>query len=105
MFNEIDSSEIVVYLARKKFAGKDSAIISMSEIILLANYLTRRDETIRVDLSQRSFDNLSNYTNHLLSYNNREVRIANMNNPRMIYIMNQYHPTTQIVRMLNKAHI
>ena len=41
MFNEIDSSEIVVYLARKKFAGKDSAVISMSEIILLANFLTR----------------------------------------------------------------
>lgn len=105
MLNEIDSSELVVYLAKKRFAGKESAIISMSEIILLANYLARRDATIRVNLSQRSFENLSNYTNHLLSYNSKEVRIDKMNNPRMIYIMNQYQPTAQIVRMLNKAHI
>lgn len=105
MFNEIDSSEIVVYLARKKFVNKETAIIRMSDIILLADFLTQNDATIRVDLSRSSFDNLQNYTHHILSYDNDEVRINNLHHPRMQFVMHQYRPTAQIVRMLNKVNV
>ena len=105
MLNEIDSSEIVVYLARKKFFRKKSAVIYMSEIFRLADYLTTNDMSIRVDLSFRSFDNLSKYTYHLLNYNDNEVRIEDMNHPRIQLVMNQYRPNVRIVKMLNKIPV
>ena len=105
MLNEIDSTEIVVYLARKKFVRKDSAIIRMSEIIQLADFLTRSDATIRVDLSRSSLENLCSYTHHLLSYNSEEVRIADMHHPRVRFVMNQYRPSRHTVRMLNRVQL
>lgn len=103
MLNEIDSSEIVVYLARKKFMRRNSAVISMSDIIQLADFLTQNDATIRVNLSFRSLENLSTYTFHQLSFDNDAVRIEDMHHPRIKLVMNQYRPSPQIVKVLNKV--
>ena len=105
MLNEIDSSEIIVYLARKKFLRRSTAVIRMSDIIQLADFLTQSDATIRVDLSRSSFENLCNYTYHLMSYDSENVKIVNMRHPRIKFVMHQYRPTTQIVRMLNRVSI
>lgn len=105
MLNEIDSSEIVVYLARKKFMRRNSAIISMSDIFQLADFLTQNDATIRVNLSLRSLENLSNYTYHQLSFDNDEVRIEDMHHPRIQFVMNQYRPSIQTIKMLNKVQL
>lgn len=105
MLNYIDSSEIIVYLVRRKFANRSSAVISMNDIIRLADHLTSSDTTIRVNISRTSLKNLSNYTNHLISYDNTEVRITDMRTPRMKFVMHQYSPTTKLVKVLNEVNI
>lgn len=105
MLNEIDSSEIVVYLARKKFSKRSSAIIRMNDIIRLADFLTENDATIRVNLSLHSLENLSNYTYHQLIFDKDEVIIENMHHPRIKLVMNQYRPSPQTVKMLDRVKL
>lgn len=99
MFIIIDSSEIVVYLAKKQDAQKN-VTISMDKIVNVARQLKEANATVRVDLSENSFEFLKEYSGNKLSYNEKEVKIKDMQAKPILQIMHQYYPNSKTVEML-----
>lgn len=109
MFIQIDSSEIIVYLVKKQLAQQQEAIkqvtVSMDEIVNVARQLKGYNATVRVDLSENSFEILQEYSENKLSYNDREVKIKDLRSKPILQIMHQYHPGRQTEAMLHELNL
>ena len=104
MYQRIDSSTIVAYLAEEKFGKthRKSISIKMKDIYDTANKLQSGDSSYRINLGYSSFEYLKAYSGQVITYNNTVVQIADMGAPGMRQILHQYYPKQQILEILQK---
>lgn len=104
MFTEIDSSEIIAYLADKsKSAGKTSSIVTFRKIHDLGIRMEELDSSLRVNTGTRSIRNFSAYCSPNSRLTDASITLHEINEPSMVSILNQYMPSASTIQVINKA--
>lgn len=91
MFTEIDSSEIIVYLADKE-SGKESIKISRTKVCEIGMKLERQYHTLRVDTRSQSLEEFYRTCSPYAQIIDDYIEFYDVQSKQMKSIFSQYRP-------------
>jgi len=101
MIKEVEVSQLVVYLARK--SGKDFFSCTFSELKRIGDYIEQHDQTIRVELDERSFRAFRSRSVRHITIRGHLIEIEGVDSPIIKSLFRQYSPNSHVAALIEQA--
>lgn len=101
MYRIVDSSELIIYQARKILGTRNSAEIALVDVIKTATAIEEADASIRVNLGRSSLSHFVSVCHHNATIDNGKIAIRGIDTPAIQQVFKQYGPSGHTMSVIN----
>ena len=101
MIREVEVSQIVAYLAKRK--AEDTFSCTFTELRHIGNYIEKRDQTIRVELGERCCRAFRSRSVRHIVIRETMIEVDGVNTPIMQSLFRQYAPSSHVAALIEEA--
>lgn len=101
MIKEVEVSHLVTYLAKRN--AEDTFSCTFTELRRIGNYIEKRDQTIRVELSERCCRAFRSRSVRHIVIKETKIEVDGVNTPIMQTLFRQYAPNSHVAALIEEA--